>query len=74
MCEAHIDFFSSPYLDVSVREVPADTVNIPINRDFGRMATEDELSRVSPFGHRRIIRSWLFPDAYRSHARPSSVV
>ena len=57
MCEAHIDFFSSPYLDVSVREVPADTVNIPINRDFGRMATEDELSRVSPFGHRRIIRS-----------------
>ena len=33
----------------------------------------DEDDQVSPFGHRRIIGSWLLPDDFRDHVRPSLV-
>ena len=44
-----VDFFSSPYLDVSVREVPH------INLWIQLMLTTVASSRVSPFGH-----PWLY--------------
>ena len=35
--------------------------------------TTDKCSRVSPFGHRRVIGLWLLTGDYRCHMRPSSV-
>ena len=67
-----IDFSSSPYLDVSVWTVPSTTVMFRLNRNFGCGVTNYEVGRVSPFGHRRIKGSWLLPDEYRYHVRPSS--
>ena len=60
------DFFSSPYLDVSVQAVPFvylfysvyDVQALPV--------------RVSPFGNLRINGYLLLPAAYRSLSRPSS--
>ena len=60
------DFFSSPYLDVSVQAVPFvhlfdsvyDVQAFPV--------------RVSPFGNLRIKGYLLLPVAYRSLSRPSS--
>ena len=61
-----VDFFSSPYLDVSVQAVPFvylfysvyDVQALPV--------------RVSPFGNLRINGYLLLPAAYRSLSRPSS--
>ncbi len=52
-------------------EIPVHTQNA---EHFHHRATEYELGRVSPFGHRRIKASRQLPDAFRSLARPSSVL
>ena len=57
------DFSSSPYLDVSVQAVPHIYLCIQY------MLTGHDSSRVSPFGHPRIITPafdspWLFVDRY----------
>ena len=58
-----VDFFSSPYLDVSVQAVP-----------FLQLfdSLQDALRRVSPFGNLRIKVHLQLPEAYRSLSRPSS--
>ena len=48
-----ITLFSSPYLDVSVQEVPPAAVNTPINRRFGH-GVSSKAGWVSPLGNRRI--------------------
>ena len=61
-----VDFFSSPYLDVSVQAVPH--VHL-----FDSMHVTWILSMwVSPFGNPRINGYLLLPEAYRSLSRPSS--
>ena len=60
------DYFSSPYLDVSVQAVP------PIYLCIQYMVTEYELCRVSPFGHPRINACFRLPVAFRRSLRPSS--
>ena len=61
-----VDFFSSPYLDVSVQAVPY--VHL-----FDSMHVDWILSsRVTPFGNLRINGYLLLPEAYRSLSRPSS--
>ena len=57
------DFFSSPYLDVSVREVPH--VKLCIHLTLRN-------AWVSPFGNPRIEAYLQLPEAYRSLSRPSS--
>ena len=57
------DFFSSPYLDVSVREVPY--VKLCIHLTLHNVW-------VSPFGNPRIDAYLQLPEAYRSLSRPSS--
>ena len=61
-----VDFFSSPYLDVSVRAVPF------IRLWIQRMMHEHYSVRVSPFGNPRIDAYLPLPVAYRSLSRPSS--
>ena len=58
-----VDFFSSPYLDVSVREVPH--VKLCIHLTL-------RIAWVSPFGNPRIEAYLQLPEAYRSLSRPSS--
>ena len=58
-----VDFFSSPYLDVSVQAVP-----LPYLFD----SVWDTLRWVSPFGNLRITAHLQLPEAYRSLSRPSS--
>ena len=58
-----VDFFSSPYLDVSVREVPY--VKLCIHLTIRN-------AWVSPFGNPRIEAYLQLPEAYRSLSRPSS--
>ena len=58
-----VDFFSSPYLDVSVQAVP-----LPYLFD----SVWDTLRWVSPFGNLRINAYLQLPEAYRSLSRPSS--
>ena len=58
-----VDFFSSPYLDVSVREVPH--VKLCIHLTLRN-------AWVSPFGNPRIEAYLQLPVAYRSLSRPSS--
>ena len=60
------DFSSSPYLDVSVREVPH--VHLFYSMHVDRVL----LYRVSPFGNLRIDGCFRLPVAYRRLLRPSS--
>ena len=61
-----VDFFSSPYLDVSVQAVPS--VNLWIQLTVHRHSP----MWVSPFGNLRINAHLQLPAAYRSLSRPSS--
>ena len=65
-CEISVDFSSSAYLDVSVRQVPFPKLWI----HFGM--TRHSPCRVSPFGHPRIEAYLQLPAAFRSLSRPSS--
>ena len=65
-CGISIDYFSSPYLDVSVQAVPSVYLCIQYT------VTEYELCRVSPFGHPRIDACFRLPVAFRRSLRPSS--
>ena len=58
-----VDFFSSPYLDVSVQAVPL---------IYLFDSVYDTFRWVSPFGNLRIIALLQLPEAYRSLTRPSS--
>ena len=62
-CGISVDFFSSPYLDVSVQAVP-----FPYLFD----SVWDTFRWVSPFGNLRITAHLQLPEAYRSLSRPSS--
>ena len=55
-----IDFFSSPYLDVSVQAVPF------IHLLIQCMMTGLDSSRIAPFGNLRIAAYLRLPVAYRS--------
>ena len=61
-----VDYFSSPYLDVSVQAVPHaylfDSVYVTIGL----------LWWVSPFGYPRIVAYLQLPEAFRRLSRPSS--
>ena len=61
-----VDFFSSPYLDVSVQAVP------PIYLLIQYMVHRHDPMWVSPFGNLRIKDCLHLPAAYRSLPRPSS--
>ena len=61
-----VDFFSSPYLDVSVQAVPR------VRLFYSAHADRVWLCRVSPFGNPRINAYVPLPVAYRSLSRPSS--
>ena len=54
-----VDFFSSPYLDVSVQAVP------PIQLWIHCMVTGHDSSRIAPFGHLRIKACLRLPEAFR---------
>ena len=64
--EISVDFFSSSYLDVSVRKVPSLKLWIHFN------VVRHDSYGVSPFGHLRINVYLPLPEAYRSLSRPSS--
>ena len=64
--EISVDFFSSPYLDVSVREVPLIYLLIQY------MMTGLDSGRISPFRNPRIKAYLQLPVAYRSLSRLSS--
>ena len=55
-----VDFFSSPYLDVSVQAVTF------INLCIQFMMTRHDSSRIAPFGNPRIDAHLRLPVAYRS--------
>ena len=55
-----IDFFSSPYLDVSVQAVPFTHLLIQC------MMTGLDSSQIAPFGNLRIAAYLRLPVAYRS--------
>ena len=61
-----VDFFSSPYLDVSVQAVPL------IRLWIQRMMTGRYSGRISPFRNPRINAYLRLPVAYRSLSRLSS--
>ena len=61
-----VDFFSSPYLDVSVQAVPYLYLFDSVQVDRA------SLCRVAPFGNPRINGCFLLPVAYRRLLRPSS--
>ena len=61
-----VDFFSSPYLDVSVQAVPL------IRLWIQRMMTGLSSGRISPFRDPRINAYLRLPVAYRSLSRLSS--
>ncbi len=63
--EITVVFFSSSYLDVSVRRV-----RLP--RSPGRYPNDKSPGWVAPFGHPRINASLQLPTDFRSLARPSS--
>ena len=61
-----VDYFSSPYLDVSVQAVPFNTLFIhALIHILADM-------KVSPFGYPRINTYLQLPTAFRSLSRPSS--
>ncbi len=61
-----VDFFSSPYLDVSVQAVPLAHLFIQY------AMTGHDSSRIAPFGHPRLDACLRLPVAFRSLLRPSS--
>ena len=61
-----VDFFSSPYLDVSVQAVPR------IRLFYSPYADCSSHSRVSPFGNPRVKACFRLTVAYRRSLRPSS--
>ncbi len=61
-----VDFFSSPYLDVSVQAVPL------IHLSIQCIMTGLDSSRIAPFGYLRINACLRLPAAFRSLLRPSS--
>ena len=61
-----VDFFSSPYLDVSVQAVPLIYLCIQY------MMTGHDSSRIAPFGYPRIDACLRLPEAFRCLPRPSS--
>ena len=65
-CGISIDFFSSPYLDVSVQAVP------PACLFIQHAVTGLYSSRIAPFGHLRINAHLRLSAAFRSLSRPSS--
>ncbi len=65
-CGISFDFFSSPYLDVSVQAVPL------INLFIQFMMSGHDSRRIAPFGYPRIFTYLRFPVAFRSLLRPSS--
>ena len=65
-CGISVDFFSSPYLDVSVQAVPHNLLFY--SQEVDRVL----LCRVSPFGNPRIADCFRLPVAYRRSLRPSS--
>ena len=67
-CGISVDFFSSPYLDVSVQAVPH------LRLFDSTQADRVLLCRVSPFGNSGIIAYVQLPQTYRSLSRPSSAL
>ena len=65
-CGISVDFFSSPYLDVSVQAVPHVRLFYSTHVDWS------SISRVSPFGYPWIIGCFRLPMAFRRLLRPSS--
>ena len=65
-CGISVDFFSSPYLDVSVQAVPL--VHLCIQYTM----TGHDSSRIAPFGYLRLTAYLRLPVAFRSLLRPSS--
>ena len=65
-CGISFDFFSSPYLDVSVQAVP------PVRLSIYLTVTGHNSGRIAPFGHLRIKACLRLPAAFRSLLRPSS--
>ena len=63
-----VDFFSSPYLDVSVQAVPLIYLCIQY------MMTGHDSGRIAPFGYLWINACLRLPIAYRSLLRPSSAL
>ena len=63
-----VDFFSSPYLDVSVQAVPL--LHLWIQYRMTGLAP----SRVSPFGYPRVIVCFRLTVAFRRSLRPSSAL
>ena len=61
-----VDYFSSPYLDVSVQAVPLHNLCIQLCID------NVAITKVSPFGYPRIVAYLQLPTAFRSLSRPSS--
>ena len=61
-----VDFFSSPYLDVSVQAVPH------IRLFYSPYVDCSSHSRVSPFGNPRVEACFRLTVAYRRSLRPSS--
>ena len=65
-CGISVDFFSSPYLDVSVQAVPLVYLCIQYTM------TGHDSSQIAPFGYLWINACLRLPIAYRSLLRPSS--
>ena len=65
-CGISVDFFSSPYLDVSVQAVPLVYLCIQYTM------TGHDSSRIAPFGYLRLTAYLRLPVAFRSLLRPSS--
>ena len=65
-CGISVDFFSSPYLDVSVQAVSHVRLFDSTHADGGL------LRRVPPFGNLRVNGYLLLTAAFRSLSRPSS--
>ena len=65
-CGISVDFFSSPYLDVSVQAVPLVYLLIQYTM------TGHNPSRIAPFGNPRIKACFRLTVAYRRLLRPSS--
>ena len=65
-CGISFDFFSSPYLDVSVQAVPSVKLFIHLT------VTGHCSGRIAPFGRLRLNAYLRLPAAFRSLSRPSS--
>ena len=65
-CGISVDFFSSPYLDVSVQAVPH------IRLFYSPYVDTFFMYRVSPFGNPRVDGCFRLTVAYRRSLRPSS--